>query len=82
MSASYYYLGVPQAPRHQSKLIVDYRLGRATDLAYLMQEVTKNAYRGINPTSNRNIFLCYNQPTFLYGLDTVDINKIELLGYQ
>ena len=74
----YVHLGVPQAPRHQSKHIIDYRLGKAMDLVYLMQDVTKNAFRGINPISNRKIFLCYNQPTFLYGLDTVEINVTEL----
>ena len=74
----YVHLGVPQAPRHQSKHIIDYRMGKAMDLVYLMQDVTKNAFRGINPISNRKIFMCYNQPTFLYGLDTLDINVTEL----
>ena len=74
----YVHLGVPQAPRHQSKIIVDYRLGKAMDLVYLMQDVTKNAFRGINPISNSKIFTCYNQPTFLYGLDTIDVGSTEL----
>ena len=70
----YVRLGVPQAPRQQSKILVDYRLEKAMSLVYLMQDATKNALLGISPICNRNIFNCYNQPTFFFGLDTIDVN--------
>ena len=33
---------------------------------------------GISPVANRKMFICYQQPTFLYGMDTVNLNKTDI----
>ena len=47
-------------------------------MVYLHQSSTKSALSGVNPTSNRNIIICYDLPTFIYGLDTIPINLTDL----
>ena len=74
----YVHLGVVQAPTNQLKLAVDYRIAKATEIVYLHQGSTKSALAGVNPVSNRNIVLCYDLPTFIYGLDTIPINTTDL----
>ena len=75
---SYTHIGVPQAPRQQSRLVTDYRLSKGDDISYMLQHSTKNALKGISPISNRKMFICYFQPSYLYGLDTLNINKGDL----
>ena len=70
----YVHIGVPQAPKNQSKTIVDYRIARSQDISYKLQGATKNSISGISPLSNRKMFLSYHQPSFLYGTDTMTIN--------
>ena len=74
----YIHLGVVQAPTEQSRLAVDYRLSKGMEMVYLHQGSTKSALSGINPASNRNIILCYDLPTFIYGLDTIPVNLTDL----
>ena len=74
----YVHLGVVQAPTHQSKLAVNYRLTKAMETVYLHQGSTKSALSGISPVSNRKIVMCYDLPTFIYGLDTIPVNKTDL----
>ena len=71
-------LGVVQAPVNQSKLAVDYRLAKAMEMVYLHQGSTRSALAGVSPVSNRNIIKCYDLPTFIYGLDTIPVNKTDL----
>ena len=47
-------------------------------MVYLHQGSTKSALAGVSPISNRNIVLCYDLPTFLYGLDCIPINTTDL----
>ena len=73
---------VPQAPRNQSKVIVDYRITRSQDISYKLQGATKNSISGITPLSNRKMFLSYHQPSFLYSTETIvknlgDIERLE-----
>ena len=75
---SYTHIGVPQAPRQQSKLVTDYRIAKGEDISYLLQHSTKNALKGISPISNRKMFICYFQLSFLYGMDTLKVNKGDL----
>ena len=51
----YVHIGVPQAPRNQSRVLTDYRIAKATDISYLLQGTTKNSLSGISPLSNRKI---------------------------
>ena len=44
----------------------------------MLQQSTKNALLGISPLSNRKMFISYFQPSFLYGTDTLSINKGDL----
>ena len=50
------------------------------EMVYLHQSkfTTKSALAGINPDSNRKILLSYDLPTFIYGLDTIHVNKTNL----
>ena len=75
---SYTHIGVPQAPRLQSKTATDYRIAKGQDVSYALQHATKNALKGISPISNRKVFISYFQPSYLYGLDTLNINKGDI----
>ena len=44
----------------------------------MLQDSTKNSLRGISPLSNRKMFTSYYQPIFLYGTDTMQINKTDM----
>ena len=44
----------------------------------MLQHSTKYDLKGISPISNRKMFVCYFQPNFLYGLDTLNVNKGDL----
>ena len=68
----------PQAPRNQSRVIVDQRISRATDIYYMLQDSIKNSIMGVSPVSNRKMFFSYIQPVFLYGTETMEINKTDL----
>jgi hypothetical protein len=74
----YVHIGVPQAPRNQSKVLTDYRIARAQDISYKLQGASKNALSGVSPLSNRKIFVTYHQPSFLYGTDTMSMNEGDL----
>ena len=74
----YVHIGVPQAPRNQSKVITDYRIAKAQDISYKLQGASKNALSGVSPLSNRKMFLSYHQPSFLYGTDTMPINEGDI----
>ena len=74
----YVHIGVPQAPRNQSKVITDYRIAKAQDISYKLQGASKNALSGVSPLSNRKMFLSYHQPSFLNGTDTVPINEGDI----
>ena len=74
----YQHIGVPQAPRNQSRVIVDQRISRATDIYYMLQDSIKNSIMGVSPLSNRKMFFSYIQPVFLYGTETMEINKTDL----
>ena len=47
-------------------------------MSYMLQQSTKNEMLGVSPLSNRKMFTAYFQPSFLYGTDTVNINKGDL----
>ena len=74
----YVHIGVPQATRNQSKVIVDYRISKGQDMTYLLQNSTRNTLSGISPLSNRKMFSSYHQPSFIYGTDTMTINETDL----
>ena len=40
---SYTHIGVPQAPRQQSRLVTEYRISKGDDISYILQHSTKNA---------------------------------------
>jgi hypothetical protein len=63
----YVHIGVPQAPKNQSKTI-----------SYKVQGATKNSISGISPLSNRKMFLSYHQSSFLYGTFTMAINLVDI----
>ena len=44
----------------------------------MLQQSTKNTMQGVSPLSNRKMFISYFQPSFLYGIDTVNMNKGDL----
>ena len=44
----------------------------------MLQHSTKNTLKGISPISNRKMFICYFQPSFLYGTDTLRVNKCDM----
>jgi hypothetical protein len=71
---SYTHIGVPQAPRQQC-LVADYRIAKGQDMSHMLQQSTKNAMQGVSPLSSRKMFISYFQPSFLYGIDTVNMNK-------
>jgi hypothetical protein len=75
---SYTHIGVPQALRQQSKVVADYRIAKGQDMSYMLQQSTKNTMQGVSPLSNRKMFISYFQPSFLYGIDTVNMNKGDL----
>ena len=66
---SYTHIGVPQAPRNQSKHASDYRITKGQNMYYTLQSSTRNTLCGVSPLSNRKVFLSYHQPSYLYGLD-------------
>ena len=74
----YQHIGVPQAPRNQSKAIIDQRISKATDMCYMLQDSIKNSLCGVSPLSNRKMFFSYIQPIFVYGTETMEINKKDL----
>ena len=78
----YTHIGVPQAPRQQSKVVAEYRMAKGQDISYLLQQSTKNALLGVSPLSNRKMFVSYFQPSFLYGTDTVNLNKGDLQNIE
>ena len=47
-------------------------------MLYKLQDSTRNSIRGVSPISNRKVFLSYHQPSFLYGLDTMNINATDM----
>ena len=47
-------------------------------MTYKLQASTQNSLCGISPISNRKMFLSYHQPSFMYGLDTLNINKTDM----
>jgi hypothetical protein len=75
---SYQHIGVPQAPRNQSRVIADQRINRATDVCYMLQDSIKNSIMGVSPLSNRKMIFSYIQPIFLYGTETMEINKTDV----
>ena len=75
---SYTHIGVDQAPVHQSAVAIDERIKKGQVISYMMQDVTKNALLGISPLANRNVFMCYHSPTYLYGTDTFHVNKTDM----
>ena len=48
------------------------------EMVYLHQGSTKSALSGVSPVSNRKIVKSYDLPTFIYGLDTIPVNKTDL----
>ena len=74
----YQHIGVPQASRNQSRVIIDQRISRATDISYMLQDSIKNSIMGVSPLSNRKMMFSYIQPIFLYGTETMKINKTDL----
>ena len=74
----YVHIGVPQATRNQSNVIVDYRISKGQDITYALQNSTRNSLSGISPLSNRKMFNSYHQPSFIYGTDTMSINETDL----
>jgi hypothetical protein len=44
----------------------------------MIQDSTKNSLYGVSPLSNRKVFMSYHQPIFLYGTDTMVVNKTDL----
>ena len=47
-------------------------------MVYQHQGSTKSALSGVSPVSNRKIVKSYDLPTFIYGLDTIPVNKTDL----
>ena len=45
VDGSYTHIGVPQAPRQQSKTVTDYRVSKGEDITYMLQHSTKNALK-------------------------------------
>ena len=43
---SYTHIGVPQAPRQQSKLVTDYRVAKGENISYMLQHSTKMPLKG------------------------------------
>ena len=78
VSDFYTHIGVPQAPRQQSKVITDCRISAGMKISYSLQDSMKNAARGLSPLSGRKMFLSYHQPSFLYGTDTVPLNLTDM----
>jgi hypothetical protein len=74
----YVHIGVPQATRQQSQVAAKYRISKGNDISYKLQESTKNSLLGISPIASRKMFLCYHQPSFIYGLDTLSLNKADI----
>ena len=58
--------------------MIDYRIEKAQDMSYKLQGSTKNAISGVSPLSNRKMFLSYHQPSFLYGTETMNLNKGDI----
>ena len=74
----YIHIGVPQAVKQQSQVAAKYRSSKGKDISYKLQESTRNSLLGISPIASRKMFLCYHQPSFTYGLDTISLNKGDL----
>ena len=49
VSDPYNHIGVPQAPRQQSKVVTEYRMAKGQDMSYMLQHSTKNALIGVIP---------------------------------
>ena len=45
---------------------------------YKLQDSTKNSICGVSLLSNRKMFLSYHQPSYIYGLDTMHVNKTDM----
>ena len=75
---SYVHIGVPQAAKQQSQVAAKYRISKGNDISYKLQGSTKNSLLGISPLATRKMFLCYHQPSFVYGMDTVNLNKADI----
>ena len=74
----YIHIGVPQSPRNQSSSSVEYRITKGQNMYYKLQDSTKNSICGVSPLSNRKMFLSYHQPSYIYGLDTMHVNKTDM----
>ena len=74
----YVHIGVPQAPKNQSQIAAKYRISKGNEISYSLQESTRNSLAGISPISSRKMFICYHQPSFIYGLDTLNMNKTDI----
>ena len=74
----YVHIGVPQATRQQSQTASKYRISKGKDISYKLQDSTKNSLLGISPVANRKMFTCYQQPTYVYGMDTINLNKADI----
>ena len=74
----YVHLGVPQALNNQSKTVMDYQLSKGMAMSYLMQPVNKNAYLEVSPLTNDHLTKCYHLPIFMFGLETLNINLLDL----
>ena len=75
---SYNHIGVPQAVRKQSQVASKYRISKGKDISYALQDSTKNSLLGISPIANRKVFLSYHQPSFMYGMDTLILNRADI----
>ena len=75
---SYNHIGVPQAVRKQSQVASKYRISKGKDISYAIKDSTKNFVLGISPIANRKVFLSYHQPSFMYGMDTLILNRADI----
>ena len=53
-------------------------MAKVQDITYMLQHATKNDLKGVSPVSNRKMFISFFQPSFLYGLDTLGLNKGDI----
>ena len=44
----------------------------------MLQDSIKNSIMGVKPLSNRKMIFSYIQPIFLYGTETMEINKMDV----
>ena len=79
MDDFYQHIGLPPGPkkpikshcRSKNKQIYKH-------LLYAARLYKKNSIIGVNPVSNRKMFFSYIHPVFLYGTETMEINKTDL----